>query len=669
MTKYNTGNPVGSSSPLDLHDNAENLDAGINGASATWQDRRGVQRRSWTGLEAEYDQFVANNGLKRYQTWSALQADATRPDGFAADVIGDAGTHVDPITGATVSNSGQYRASGGRWQWMRADTLETKADKVQTKLDLASEAASIKQPFDGFALYDVGPDGVIPLLLTMYGGALYPLVWYDVAAQRVIPTDGGSGGGGVADTGRSLGYVLDGALRAATPAGDGLLDDVAARRWVQVQTTNDVARGVFRDGGGGTRAAVVGIGSGEVFPLDRVAIMADNGQSNAPGQAGTSSRSVVYGEFYPYPDRVLMPATAANNVWMGTPTQGGASTELLASSITGLARLRGSIAPTNQHGTIGVEAAARRWSTRAAASCAGYVPKMVVFSVGEGGQAIANMVKSPPAGFFNFANLRTALQRTVDVLALTGERADFSRLNWQMSETDSGDSALGQKTYDLLKSYQTEFYPITGQTVPLRMMASQMSSFRGGGNQAVRSILAKALEVYAQWGDFFCTGPTYPYPFHTDYLHQSSVGHAMQGEFFEAAISQVEKTGHWKPLHMVSAVRSGGTQIVVQLSEPATIDAAWLVAAIENAGITVTGTTVSNVQVTGSQMTLTVADANAATQVNAALVTHPSTGDRAAETIPRSTVRSTTSIGQWSAECGGRQMYKPLCHQFITIGA
>lgn len=590
------------------------------------------------------------------------------------ELQGISGTFVNQgafVTGGV--GAGQYRWTGSAWQFMRPDVLPLKADnseviKKASKMELAYQATSIKEPFAGFAVYEVGPDGVVPLLLTMYEGRLYPLVWFDTATQRVMPAGGGSEQS-AEDTGRSLAYVLDGALRAATPAGDRLLDDVAARRWVQVQSTNDVARGVFRDTGGASHTAVVGIGSGELFPLDRVAIMVDNGQSNAPGQAGTSSRSVVYGQLYSYPDRVLMPASAANNVWMGTPTQGGASTELLASSITGLARLRGSIAPTNQHGTIGVEAAARRWSTRAAASCGGYVPKMVVFSVGEGGQSIANMGKSPPAGFFNFANLRTALQRTVSALALTGERADFSRLNWQMSETDSGDSALGQKTYDLLKSYQTEFYPITGQTVPLRMMASQMSSFRGGGNQAVRSILAKALEVYAQWGDFFCTGPTYPYPFHTDYLHQSSLGHAMQGEFFEAAISQVEKTGHWKPLHMRSAARLGSTQIVVQLSEAATIDASWLVAAIENAGITVTGTTVSAVEVNGSQMTLTVADAAAATQVNAALVTHPSTGDRAAATVPRSTIRSTASIGQWSAECGGRQMHKPLCHQFITIGA
>jgi len=657
LSQYPAIGQIGSSTRLAVIESGRNAQA----PSTVLADFVGVQIVA-SGIPDQIDDLVAG------QQTSSIYATTL------AELQGIPGAFVNQgafVTGGV--GAGQYRWTGSAWQFLRADILSQKADNAEvvkkaSKMELASQTSSIKEPFAGFAVYEVGSDGIVPLLLTRYDGQLYPLVWFDTATQRLMPNGGGAGGGG-GDTGRSLAYVLDGALRAATPTGDRLLDDVSARRWVQVQSTNDVARGVFRDAAGVANTAVVGIGSGEVFPLDRVAIMADNGQSNAPGQAGTSSRSVVYGEFYPYPDRVLMPATPANNVWMGTPTQGGASTELLASSITGLSRLRGSIAPTNQHGTIGVEAAARRWSTRAAASCAGYVPKMVVFSVGEGGQAIANMVKSPPAGFFNFANLRTALQRTVAALALTGERADFSRLNWQMSETDSGDSALGQKTYDLLKSYQTEFYPITGQTVPLRMMASQMSSFRGGGNQAVRSILAKALEVYAQWGDFFCTGPTYPYPFHTDYLHQSSVGHAMQGEFFEAAISQVEKTGHWKPLHMVSAARSGGTQIVVQLSEPATIDAAWLVAAIENAGITVTGTTVSNVQVTGSQMTLTVADANAATQVNAALVTHPSTGDRAAETIPRSTVRSTTSIGQWSPECGGRQMYKPLCHQFITIGA
>ena len=135
MTKYNTGNPVGSSSPLDLYDNAENLDAGINGALATWRDRRGVQRRSWAGLESEYDQFIASNGLKRYSSWAELAADTSRPDGFAADVIGDQGFHVDPVTGETVTNSGQFRASGGLWRWMRADSIESINERIRLNPD------------------------------------------------------------------------------------------------------------------------------------------------------------------------------------------------------------------------------------------------------------------------------------------------------------------------------------------------------------------------------------------------------------------------------------------------------------------------------------------------------------------------------------------------------
>lgn len=135
MTKYNTGNPVGSSSPLDLYDNAENLDSGINGADPTWRDRRGVERRSWTGIEAEFDQFIADNGLKRYSSWAALAADTSRPDGFAADVIGDTGFHTDPITGQSVTNSGQFRSSGGAWQWMRADSIESINDRIRLTPD------------------------------------------------------------------------------------------------------------------------------------------------------------------------------------------------------------------------------------------------------------------------------------------------------------------------------------------------------------------------------------------------------------------------------------------------------------------------------------------------------------------------------------------------------
>lgn len=52
---YNTGNPVPSRDPRDLVDNAENLDRAVNGYESTWTDRLGRERKSWAGLEQEFD--------------------------------------------------------------------------------------------------------------------------------------------------------------------------------------------------------------------------------------------------------------------------------------------------------------------------------------------------------------------------------------------------------------------------------------------------------------------------------------------------------------------------------------------------------------------------------------------------------------------------------------
>lgn len=61
--RYNTGNPVepdGSSSPLDLHDNAGNIDLFANGAAPNFPDRRGTQRKSIAGMELEFSNAQAD---------------------------------------------------------------------------------------------------------------------------------------------------------------------------------------------------------------------------------------------------------------------------------------------------------------------------------------------------------------------------------------------------------------------------------------------------------------------------------------------------------------------------------------------------------------------------------------------------------------------------------
>ncbi|MCO6442640.1 MAG: right-handed parallel beta-helix repeat-containing protein, partial [Anaerolineae bacterium] len=49
MTTYNTGNPIGSTDPRDLYDNAENLDTAMNTPAISWTDRLGNARQSWAG--------------------------------------------------------------------------------------------------------------------------------------------------------------------------------------------------------------------------------------------------------------------------------------------------------------------------------------------------------------------------------------------------------------------------------------------------------------------------------------------------------------------------------------------------------------------------------------------------------------------------------------------
>lgn len=62
MTTYNTGNPLGSSDPRDLFDNAENLDGAVNSTTSdTWVDRLGVTRKTYRGMQVEHEAQIAEH--------------------------------------------------------------------------------------------------------------------------------------------------------------------------------------------------------------------------------------------------------------------------------------------------------------------------------------------------------------------------------------------------------------------------------------------------------------------------------------------------------------------------------------------------------------------------------------------------------------------------------
>jgi hypothetical protein len=73
MTTYQTGNPIGSADPRDLYDNAQNLDELTNSQSKlSHPDRLGVPRKTWHGMEEEFDAAQAD----RVQRFNLLLANS-----------------------------------------------------------------------------------------------------------------------------------------------------------------------------------------------------------------------------------------------------------------------------------------------------------------------------------------------------------------------------------------------------------------------------------------------------------------------------------------------------------------------------------------------------------------------------------------------------------------
>ena len=140
MTTHNTGNPVPSAAVKDLYDNAENLDKGINGDAPTWVDRKGQVRKSMAGVEQDFQKFLADGSTIEFPTWAAASAAAGAgqiPLNRQVAVIGDGGSHTDPVSGLTVSNSGRYVMVAAGLEWRSADVVSQKADRSELELKLA----------------------------------------------------------------------------------------------------------------------------------------------------------------------------------------------------------------------------------------------------------------------------------------------------------------------------------------------------------------------------------------------------------------------------------------------------------------------------------------------------------------------------------------------------
>lgn len=93
MTTYNTRNPLGSSEPKDLYDNAENLDVAVNSEQPYWTDRFGKIRSTLHSIEGVEPQARA------YRDEAAASATAATNAKNAAQ--GFLGTATETASGIT----------------------------------------------------------------------------------------------------------------------------------------------------------------------------------------------------------------------------------------------------------------------------------------------------------------------------------------------------------------------------------------------------------------------------------------------------------------------------------------------------------------------------------------------------------------------------------------
>lgn len=219
MTTYNTGNPIGSTDPKDLYDNAQNLDVLVNSATeVSHADRKGVQRKTWRGMEAQFDQAQSD----RADEFAQFMADS------AYQELGDYGA------GIVITRYNQVFRKDGEW-YRPAAALELPYTTTGVWVDEAGD-------FVGAG------DAVLRQDLAATGGAA--LVGYDGGtAQDVLdeakPMEnytalraytGSATGVRITQAGLAGLFQRDDADTISADNGGTVIVDAAGRRWKRLFT-------------------------------------------------------------------------------------------------------------------------------------------------------------------------------------------------------------------------------------------------------------------------------------------------------------------------------------------------------------------------------------------------------------------------------------------------
>ena len=155
MTAFNTGNPIGSTNPKDLYDNAQNLDVLVNSnTDVSHADRLGVQRKTWHGMESEFDA----DQTQRSSEFAQFLADSAYQD---LGVYG-AGIEVTRYNQVFLKDGEFYRAAATlvlpyttTGVWVSESASFVGVGDAVLRQDLATQDGADLVGFDGGTAQDV----------------------------------------------------------------------------------------------------------------------------------------------------------------------------------------------------------------------------------------------------------------------------------------------------------------------------------------------------------------------------------------------------------------------------------------------------------------------------------------------------------------------------------
>lgn len=155
MTTYNTGNPIGSTDPRDLYDNAQNYDFALNSLTeAIWLDRFGVGRRTWYGLEVMVADAAAAYGIitltgVSFTTGATVHLNEALLNTANNEYYKWTGTF--PPDGKIVPPSSSPESTGGigPGKWLSVGDAALRQQLASDSDSLGDALVTTKQPFTG----------------------------------------------------------------------------------------------------------------------------------------------------------------------------------------------------------------------------------------------------------------------------------------------------------------------------------------------------------------------------------------------------------------------------------------------------------------------------------------------------------------------------------------